>query len=125
MPTLIVEDDPALMKALSSKLSAAGFTNLFEAPDGVAALGYLKLNTPKILILDLGLPVVAGKEVLEALYKDKEIKSKPKIYIITNDQDANLDSLGDIPKDNITVIYKWKTELDEIVKLITSESPED
>ena len=63
---LIVEDEPAITKVLRSSLTAAGFevTSVETAHGSIRAVAQ---SSPDVIVLDLGLPDLDGKEVIQAL----------------------------------------------------------
>ena len=63
---LIVEDDPALLKALSVNLRARSY-DVSTATDGRSALRIAAATVPDLVILDLGLPDMDGVEVVGGL----------------------------------------------------------
>jgi DNA-binding response OmpR family regulator len=63
---LLVEDDEALLAALSDHLSAQGFA-VTGARTGETALAALVRRAPNVVILDLGLPDMDGSRVLRAV----------------------------------------------------------
>jgi two-component system KDP operon response regulator KdpE len=63
---LLVDDEAQLRRLLRFSLEAAGF-EVREAESGRIALGEIALKVPELVILDLGLPDIAGIEVLRTL----------------------------------------------------------
>ncbi len=63
---LIVEDEPALLRALRINLRARSY-DVTTAPTGRAALAEAAKRPPDAVILDLGLPDVEGVEVIREL----------------------------------------------------------
>jgi two-component system KDP operon response regulator KdpE len=63
---LIVEDDALLVKFLRATLSASGYT-VDVARDGAAAIANLSSHAVDLVLLDLGLPEIAGLDVLRQL----------------------------------------------------------
>ncbi len=63
---LIVDDDPALSRALAINLKARGY-DVEVAPTGAAALSAAGTRPPDLVVLDLGLPDLDGLEVLAGL----------------------------------------------------------
>jgi two-component system KDP operon response regulator KdpE len=59
---LVVDDDPALLRALRLALNAAGH-EVTTAPDGEQGLAQAALAAPEVIVLDLGLPDIDGLEV--------------------------------------------------------------
>lgn len=63
---LIVDDEPPIRKFLSISLEAHGYM-ILEAENGKRALEIAALKKPDIIILDLGLPDLDGKQVIQKL----------------------------------------------------------
>ncbi|MCX7176938.1 MAG: response regulator transcription factor [Proteobacteria bacterium] len=66
MKLLLVEDDPLLGDGLRAALSKAGFSVTWVR-DGNTALGALGTAEFAVMVLDIGLPVVNGMDVLRDL----------------------------------------------------------
>ena len=60
---LIVEDDPAIRRFLRVSLVESGY-RVIETGSGQEAMRRLRLDTPDIIILDLGLPDVDGLDII-------------------------------------------------------------
>jgi two-component system KDP operon response regulator KdpE len=63
---LIVDDDPALVRALGINLRARGY-QVHAAGTGAAALQLAASHPPDAVVLDLGLPDMDGSEVIAGL----------------------------------------------------------
>jgi two-component system, OmpR family, KDP operon response regulator KdpE len=61
---LVVDDEPQIHRFLAPALEAAGYVPL-RADTGEAGLAMLATRPPDVLVLDLGLPDLDGKVVLE------------------------------------------------------------
>src|SRR5882724_1154721 len=66
MQVLLVEDDVALVGLLKSNLTLRGH-EVCCVSDGVSAVQHVLEHTPEMMILDLGLPMMDGLEVLGLL----------------------------------------------------------
>jgi DNA-binding response OmpR family regulator len=66
MRILVVEDDPLLGDGIKAGLAQAGFA-VDWVQDGIAAELALKAELPAAVVLDLGLPRLAGLELLRRL----------------------------------------------------------
>lgn len=64
--TVVIEDDPAIRKFLSTSLNAEGF-KLFEAETGKQGMIEASTRKPDLIILDLGLPDIDGVEVIKRI----------------------------------------------------------
>ncbi|HEX4864029.1 MAG TPA: response regulator transcription factor [Acidimicrobiales bacterium] len=63
---LVVDDDPALLRALRLGLGAAGH-EVIIAPNGQEGLAQALRSAPEVVVLDLGLPDTDGLTVCERL----------------------------------------------------------
>jgi DNA-binding response OmpR family regulator len=80
---LIVEDDADLSIIFAKALEAAGFeTQIVRAGD--TAQMWLSATAPEVVVLDLHLPRVSGKEVLEQIRSDERLVGT-KVIIVTAD----------------------------------------
>ena len=61
---LVVDDEPQIHRFIGPALTAAGYIPV-RAETGAAGLHELAVNPPDALVLDLGLPDIDGKTVLE------------------------------------------------------------
>ena len=69
---LVVDDDPALVKALRIGLTARG-DDVFTARTGTDAVAQVALVHPDLVILDLGLPDVDGLEVCRRIREFSDV----------------------------------------------------
>jgi two-component system KDP operon response regulator KdpE len=63
---LVVDDDPALVRALGINLRARGL-DVHSADTGAGALRLAATHPPDVVVLDLGLPDMDGSEVIAGL----------------------------------------------------------
>lgn len=63
---LVVDDEPQIQRFLKPALKAAGY-DVVEAANGAEALKAVATLAPDLVILDLGLPDMDGKEVVTSL----------------------------------------------------------
>jgi CheY-like chemotaxis protein len=78
---LIVEDDDSAREALSDCLEMEGF-RVAAACNGKEALDYLRsAHLPKVILLDLYMPVMTGWEFREAQKKDAAIADIPVVVV--------------------------------------------
>src|SRR5215472_8733034 len=59
---LVVEDDPAVQKALKRMFETEGYTVETQS-DGKSALESFQASTPAAIVLDLRLPKLSGRDV--------------------------------------------------------------
>lgn len=65
---LVIEDDPAIHKALRQLFAGEGYT-VESATDGAAGLAAFRASSPSLVILDLKLPQMPGREVCREIRK--------------------------------------------------------
>jgi CheY-like chemotaxis protein len=70
---LVVDDDAEIRDTLSALLQHEGYT-VVRAENGVQALQQLRSVHPRVMLLDLMMPVMSGWEVLEELEESGELK---------------------------------------------------
>jgi CheY-like chemotaxis protein len=80
-PILIAEDDAATLAGLTELLSDAGY-DVLSARDGQEAMDVLLSGTTPILsILDIGMPHLAGSELLRYLQTDPVLRFVPVLVV--------------------------------------------
>lgn len=75
---LIVDDDAAIRDIYSTTLTGAGYS-VFTAKDGEEGLATAKEKHPSVILLDLMMPKMDGREMLKRLKADDGLKSTPVI----------------------------------------------
>ncbi|MET9497903.1 response regulator [Streptomyces sp. NPDC006552] len=84
---LLVEDDLADAMLVQDALSARGARNLTQVEDGIAALEYLRdphSTRPDLIVLDLNMPRMNGRELLTVLKGDEELRTIPVVVLTTS-----------------------------------------
>ncbi len=76
---LLVDDDPAFRKLLSSILQKSFNTKALEAANPQEAFDLINENMPDLLILDMEMPIMDGLTALKFLRTKEETKSLPVI----------------------------------------------
>jgi CheY-like chemotaxis protein len=108
---LLVEDNPGDIMLLSEALERSGLDHrLSLAPDGAAALDHLfrrgaraQAPRPDLILMDLNLPILNGREVLAELRLDPELDRLPLIIFSGSEWEKRvLGELG-IPEANYFV----------------------
>ena len=114
---LVIEDELPMLKALSDKFSREGFSVL-EARNGEEGLNVALKTKPDLIILDLFMPVMDGKAMMEKLRQDEWGKKVP-IIILTNlnPDDKTLNEIMASGPSYYFIKSKWQLEdLTEKVK---------
>ncbi|MGW8777119.1 response regulator [Streptomyces sp. NPDC055796] len=84
---LLVEDDIADAMLIEEALSERGARNLVQATDGVAALEHLRnpdSPRPDLIVLDLNMPRMNGRELLRILKSDADLQTIPVVVLTTS-----------------------------------------
>ena len=80
---LIIEDYDDIAKIFAEALQGAGFETEI-IPDGKTALARLASLTPDVVTLDLSLPYVSGKEILQHIRADTRL-TKTRVILATSE----------------------------------------
>jgi CheY-like chemotaxis protein len=102
LPTiLIVDDDPAIRKMLVEMLALEGYPTE-TAANGHEALDILDRSGPRIVLLDLLMPVVDGRGVIDALRAVPDVRAQHKIILVsalaTLEKNRDLEADGTLTK---------------------------
>jgi two-component system, OmpR family, KDP operon response regulator KdpE len=102
---LVVDDDPQMLRAVENALKARGY-GVLTAESGESALGVLAEEELDLLLLDLGLPGIQGRDVIERLRAWSEL---PVIVISVRDgQDDKVAALDAGADDYVTKPFGMK-----------------
>lgn len=95
---LLVEDNPGDVRLTEEALREGKIKNrLFVVSDGVEALSYLRREgeyansvMPDLILLDLNLPRMDGRQVLQNIKEDESLKSIPVVVLTTSDAEDDV-----------------------------------
>jgi DNA-binding response OmpR family regulator len=107
---LIIEDELPMLKALSDKFTREGFS-ILEARNGEEGLALALKEKPDLIVLDLFMPVMDGKAMMQELRRDEWGKNVP-IIILTNlnPDDKTLNEILASGPAYYFIKSKWKLE---------------
>jgi CheY-like chemotaxis protein len=88
---LIIEDDPDFRDTLSDLLYRRGYA-VACAENGRGALDYLRLVRPSLILLDLAMPVMNGREFRKSQRSDPRLESVPTIVITGSSDISDVDA---------------------------------
>jgi two-component system KDP operon response regulator KdpE len=74
---LVVDDEPQILRFLRTTLGANGY-DVIEAATGAEAIRRAAADAPDVIVLDLGLPDMDGKDVIRAV---REVSETPIIVL--------------------------------------------
>ena len=81
---LVVDDDRNMLQLLQSFLKETYTVTMVSS--GQAAIDSARINRPDLILLDYMMPEMTGKETLEIIRKDDELKNIP-VFILTGVSD--------------------------------------
>jgi chemotaxis family two-component system response regulator Rcp1 len=95
---LLVEDSPGDVRLTREAFLAANRAiHLHVATDGVEAMAFLQnkgsyanVPRPDLILLDLNLPKMDGREVLAHIKADANLKTIPTVILTTSDAEADI-----------------------------------
>jgi len=125
---LIVEDSESDAEMIIRALKKNNFANrLFHVSDGVEALDFLFgegeyadrqiAHTLKVILLDLKMPKLNGKEVLLKIKGDPRIKKIPVVMLTSSKEDPDIQECYDLGANGYVV---KPVEFSEFQKTITN-----
>jgi DNA-binding response OmpR family regulator len=77
---LLIDDDPLLLALLRHKLSARGYF-VDTAEDGATGLERASAGGPDIIVLDMMMPVLDGRAVLQELRRTPALREVPVVVL--------------------------------------------
>ena len=106
-PILVADDDVATLDGLRELLNEFGY-KVVTAADGQEAMNLLLGGlTPSLLIVDIGMPNVAGDELLKYVQSDPDLRQIP-VLVVTGSPErigrAVADAVIEKPVNVITLI---------------------
>jgi two-component system, OmpR family, KDP operon response regulator KdpE len=111
---LLVEDDDAIRTSLGKSLTAAGHvvSAVAAGADGVAAVAR---DRPDVLLLDLGLPDLDGRDVLAMV---RAVSDVPVIVATARDDDASVVRLLDAGADDYVIKPFSSAQIDARIRAV-------
>lgn len=122
---LLVEDNPGDVRLTQEALKDGRvMVNLTVAMDGVEAMQILNKHAPyqaaarpDLILLDLNLPRKNGREVLEEIKADEELKRIPVIVMTTSKAEADIHKVYNL---NANCYITKPVDLDEFLNVVRS-----
>jgi two-component system phosphate regulon response regulator PhoB len=93
---LVVDDEPSIVRLVTTTLRGRGHT-VHEAHDGQEALDQTRLLEPDLIVLDIMMPVMDGREVRRRLLADPKTRAIPVIHLsAVGDFDEQLHAMDEV-----------------------------
>lgn len=93
---LAVDDEPSIVRLVTAALSARGY-EVIAAHDGQDALDKVALEKPDLIVLDIMMPRMDGREVARRLAASPSTAKIPIIFLSAiGDLDSQLDTLEEM-----------------------------
>lgn len=77
---LVVDDDGVFLKLIENDLTKADYT-VITVNNGKDAITSAKLEQPNLILLDVSLPEMDGREITRILESEPDTKNIPIIYV--------------------------------------------
>ncbi|HSS67145.1 MAG TPA: response regulator transcription factor [Nocardioidaceae bacterium] len=114
----LIEDDAAIRASLTRDLAARGHV-VSSAISGLAGLSAVVGGKPDVVLLDLGLPDVDGREVLAML---RGVSDVPVIVTTARDDDASIVAMLDAGADDYVVKPFTAIQVDARIRAVLRRS---
>lgn len=88
---LVIDDDEILIRTVRNILTAHGYT-VYAAHKGEDGLHMAQYQQPDLILLDVILPGIKGREVCRRLKSDKRTKDIPVIFITAKDSQDDIEA---------------------------------
>jgi CheY-like chemotaxis protein len=116
---LLVEDDPADALLIEDALSEGGVArSLTHVLDGIEALEHLRdpaHERPDLIVLDLNMPRMNGRELLAVLRDDEDLSSIPLVVLTTS---AAPDDITDAYQKHANAYVTKPVNLDDFLQAV-------
>ena len=95
---LVVDDDSTLNRLLKTVLERSDRYEVHSVNEGTLAIEAIRSFCPELILLDVDLPVLGGREICALLDKDEVLKKIPVIFLTgavsSSDVQKGVDILG-------------------------------
>jgi two-component system, chemotaxis family, response regulator Rcp1 len=120
---LLVEDNPGDVQLTKEALEEGNLlVNLSVVNDGVAAMAFLRRRgehadapAPDLILLDLNLPKKGGREVLQEIKADVDLKCIPVVVLTTSEAEADIVSTYGL---HANCYITKPVDIDQFIKIV-------
>jgi len=114
---LIAEDDQILLSMYQRKFMMEGF-DVYQAINGSEAMKILENIVPDMIMLDIIMPIMDGKQVLQHVKENEKLKDIP-VVMLTNV--ATLEVITETAKSGVVrYLAKSNNTPNDVVKIVKS-----
>jgi len=93
---LIVDDDANVLRLLRSALNSFGWSNLFQASDGVEALEMVQALSPDLVVTDITMPGLDGYGLLRKLRESPATANIPVLMLTARQNGVETDPQAEL-----------------------------
>jgi DNA-binding response OmpR family regulator len=86
---LLIDDDTLLLALLERKLTARGYA-VITANDGNQGLERARADKPDLIVLDMMMPIMDGRQVLRAIQADAALSTIPVIMLTARREESDI-----------------------------------
>lgn len=90
MKILVVDDFSTMRRIVRNLLKELGFSNVYEAEDGVDALKKLRVEAFDFVVSDWNMPNMTGIDLLREIRKDATLKHLPVLMVTAEAKRENI-----------------------------------
>ncbi len=121
---LVVEDDPAVLQLLVTRLTIAGYTT-FQARNGQEAIRRLGEVMPAAMVLDINMPLVDGFEVLRQMHRNGQTKDVAVMVLTARNRPQDVrEAIGLGARDFLAKPFKDAQLLARVARLVHRPRPQ-
>ncbi len=121
---LIADDEPDINRTVSIMLESEGY-EVVSAEDGHDAVSKAYSASPDLIILDVALPLMDGKDVASKLRSDQKFRKIPIIFITAQTQKYDQELLKDFPVESCVFkpfdLYALKDKIEKLFWLMETQ----
>ena len=117
LQVLVVDDGALARKMISRTLQKMGIGHITQASDGSEAIPMIQSNIYDLIVTDLNMPEVDGRELLRFIRNESNQSSVP-VLMVTTEGDAS--KLAAVQKDGVSAIVDKPFRPAEIKQMIES-----
>ncbi|WMN62014.1 response regulator (plasmid) [Pseudoalteromonas xiamenensis] len=121
MRILVVDDMPLMRHVLINMLRKLEYSDIVEATDGKQALELLQSRHFDLVISDLHMPKMNGKDLVSTMHNDNKLKSIPVMIVTCEDNKEKIHELIKERIDGFIVKPFCLTTLEKQLKYIMAK----